>query len=94
MVVGLLVVDCLLGKGHSLKEKRQVLLSLTQRIRNRYNISIAEIDHQNLWQRSKLGVACVNSEWQATERILNNIVRIMEHEPRFTLLNFEYQKIY
>ena len=88
------MVDCLLGKGHSLKEKRQVLLSLTQRIRNRYNISIAEIDHQNLWQRSKLGVACVNSEWQATERILNNIVRLMENEPRFTLLNFEYQKIY
>lgn len=94
MSVGLLVVDCLLGSGHSLKEKRSILLSLTKKLQNQFNISIAEIEHQDLWQRSKLAVVCVNTKWQAVERILNRIVTVMQSDPRFTLLNSEFLKIY
>jgi hypothetical protein len=94
MSVGLLVVDCLLGDGHSLKEKRRVLLSLTQRLRNHYNVSVAEIEHQDRWQRSKIAVVCVNTEWQVLEGILNKIIGLMQSDPRFTLLNSEFQKIY
>jgi hypothetical protein len=94
MSVGLLVIDCLLGDGHSLKEKRRVLLSLTQRLRNHYNVSVAEIEHQDLWQRSKIAVVCVNTEWQVLEGILSKIIGLMQNDPRFTLLNSEFQKIY
>ena len=94
MSVGILVVDCLLGDGHSLKEKRRVFLSITQKIRNQFNISIAEVEHQDLWQRSKLAIVCVNTQWTAIENILDKIVRIMQSDPRFTVLNSEIQKIY
>ncbi|MEO0093604.1 MAG: DUF503 domain-containing protein [candidate division WOR-3 bacterium] len=94
MTVGLLVVDCLLGAGHSLKEKRRVLLSLTQKLHNQFNISIAEVAHQDLWQRSQLAMVCVNTEWQAVERIFNKIVNVLVSDPRFTLLNSEFHKLY
>ncbi len=94
MSVGILVVDCLLGDGHSLKEKRRVLLSLTQKIRNTFNVSIAEVNHQNLWQRSKIAVVGVNTEWQALEGVFSKIISLMQRDPRFTLLNFESQKLY
>ncbi len=94
MSVGILVVDCLLGDGHSLKEKRRVLLSLTQKIRNTFNVSVAEVDHQNLWQRSQIAVVGVNTEWQALEGVFSKIISLMQRDPRFTLLNFESQKLY
>lgn len=88
------MVDCLLGDGHSLKEKRRVLLSLTQKIRNTFNVSVAEVDHQNLWQRSQIAVVGVNTEWQALEGVFSKIISLMQRDPRFTLLNFESQKLY
>ena len=94
MSVGFLVVDCLLGAGHSLKEKRRILLSLTKKMRNSYNVSVAEVEHQNLWQRSQIAVVFVNSEAQAIEQIATEIVRLMQSDPRFTLLNSEFRKIY
>ncbi len=94
MSVGILVVDCLLGDGHSLKEKRRVLLSLTQKIRNTFNVSVAEVDHQNLWQRSQIAVVGVNTEWQALEGVFSKIISFMQRDPRFSLLNFESQKLY
>jgi len=94
MSVGLLVVDCLLGAGHSLKEKRRILLSLIQKLQNHFNIAIAEVEHQNLWQRSKLAIVCVNTEWQAVERTLSKVVGVMQKDPRCTLLNAEFRKIY
>lgn len=94
MAVGILMVDCLLGDGHSLKEKRRVLLSLSQKIRNTFNVSVAEVDHQNLWQRSQIAVVGVNTEWPALEGIFSKIISLMQRDPRFTLLNSESQKLY
>lgn len=94
MAVGILVVDCLLGDGHSLKEKRRVLLSLLQKLRNNFNVSVAEVEHQNLWQRSKIAIVGVNTEWQAIEGIFSKIISLMQSDPRFTLLNSESQKLY
>ena len=88
------MVDCLLGDGHSLKEKRRILLSLTQKLRNSFNISVAEVEHQNLWQRSQIAVVFVNSEAQALQGIAGKILGLMQSDPRFTLLNSEFQKIY
>jgi len=89
-----LLVDLILGSGHSLKEKRSVLLSLIKKLQNQFNISIAEVNYQDLWQRSQLAVVCVNTEWQAVERILQRIVAVIQSDPRCTLLNSEFRKIY
>lgn len=59
--VGLCIIEIHLPGVASLKEKRQVLRSLKDRLRDRYNVAVAEIDHQDLWQRATLGIVGIAS---------------------------------
>ncbi len=70
MHIGLLTLEIFIPEAHSLKEKRQVLRSLKDRLR-RFNISIAECDHQNLWQRATVGVVSISSDHIVLENTLN-----------------------
>jgi len=56
-----------------LKDKRQALRSLEQRIRNRFNVSIAEVEHQDLWQRARLAVVSVNTDHTHLESTLESV---------------------
>jgi uncharacterized protein YlxP (DUF503 family) len=73
MVIGLLTLDLHFPGARSLKDKRQALRSLEQRIRNRFNVSIAEVEHQDLWQRSRLAVVSVNTDHGHLESTLSHI---------------------
>jgi uncharacterized protein YlxP (DUF503 family) len=94
MSIGLLVVDCLLGNGLSLKDKRRVLLSISQRLRQHFNIAVSETNHQNLWQRSELAIVLVNTDWKMIERNVNRIIEFIEKDRRITILNYEAKSIY
>ncbi len=59
--------------ARSLKDKRQALRSLEQRVRNRFNVSIAEVEHQDLWQRAQLAVVAVNSDHAHLESTLASV---------------------
>lgn len=72
MVVALLSLDLHLPGAHSLKEKRMVLRSVKDRLR-RFNVSIAEVDHQDLWQRAGLAVVTVAVSEVAAERELTGV---------------------
>jgi hypothetical protein len=58
MPIAYLTLELRIEGAHSLKDKRQVVRSLKDRLRNSFNISIAEIDVTDLWQRATLGVPC------------------------------------
>ena len=62
MVIGLLTLDLHFPGARSLKDKRQALRSLETRLRNRFNVSVAEVEHQDLWQRARLAVVSVNTD--------------------------------
>lgn len=62
MVVGILKVSIHAPGANSLKDKRQVVRSVKDRVKSRFNVSIAEVDDQDLWQRISLGVAVVASD--------------------------------
>jgi uncharacterized protein YlxP (DUF503 family) len=62
MVIGLLTLDLHFPGARSLKDKRQALRSLEQRLRSRHNVSLAEVEHQDLWQRATLAVVAVNTD--------------------------------
>jgi len=62
MVVGLLTLDIHLSYAHSLKDKRQVLRKLKERLRARFNVAVAELDHQETWQRAQLGVLSLSND--------------------------------
>ena len=57
----------------SLKEKRQVVKSLQERLRNRFNVAVAEIDYQDLWQRSVVAAVTVSSDHVHAERVLRSV---------------------
>lgn len=77
MVVGVCTVELHFPDAQSLKSKRKVLVSLKTRLQNRFNISIAEIEEHELWQKSILGIASVSNEtarvYQTLDHVLNDI---------------------
>lgn len=62
MVVGLLTLDIHLPYAHSLKDKRQVVRRLKERLRARFNVAVAEVDHQDSWQRAQVGVLSLSND--------------------------------
>jgi uncharacterized protein YlxP (DUF503 family) len=73
MVIGLLTLDLHFPGARSLKDKRQALRSLETRIRNRHNVSVAEVEHQDLWQRARVAVVGVNTDHAHLESTLATV---------------------
>ncbi len=71
MHIGLLQLDVHIPYAHSLKDKRMALRSLKDRLRKRFNVSISELDHQDLWQRSAVGVVSIGPDAGYLEKQLN-----------------------
>ncbi|MEO0072056.1 MAG: DUF503 domain-containing protein [candidate division WOR-3 bacterium] len=94
MSVGLLVVDCHIATGYSLKDKRRVLLALTKKLRENFNVSIAETNYQNLWQRTELSIALVNTNYKEIERNYEKIIEFIQKDPRLRVLNYETTLLY
>lgn len=70
MFVGAIKLELFFPECRSLKEKRQILKSILDKVQAKFNVSIAEIDHQDLWQRSTIGIACVSkSNYQARKAL-------------------------
>ena len=70
--IGILVLELRLEQSHSLKDKRQVLKSLEARLRNKFNVAVAEIDHQDLWQRAAIAAVTVSSDHTHAEKVLRS----------------------
>lgn len=63
---------------HSLKEKRRVIKRTADRLRSRFNVSVAELDHQDLWQRGQLGAVAIGSSWGVLDKLAGKLVRESE----------------
>ena len=77
MIVGKLEVELFLGEAHTLKDKRRVLKSIIQRIKTKFNVSIAEVGGQDTWQRAVLGIVCVSNETAQVQSILSNVTNFL-----------------
>ncbi len=73
MPVGMLTLEIFMPDAHSLKEKRQVLRSLKERLRGQFNVAVAEIDHHDLWQRALVGVVTISNDHRHLEESLQNV---------------------
>ena len=78
MIIGLLTLDLLIPHCGSLKEKRIAIKSLKDKIRNKFNVSIAEIDFQDKWQRAQIAIVQVGNEYQYIEKKLNSVFALIE----------------
>ena len=71
--IGVLTLELRLEESHSLKEKRHVIQSLKDRLRHKFNVAVAEIDYQDLWQRSAIAVVTVSSDHDNAEKVLADV---------------------
>jgi len=86
-VVGALVeIDLHVPASSSLKEKRGVVKALIARLRRDLNVSVAEIDHQDLWQRTTLGVAIAAGSEIGARKIAQQVERLVSREHRVDIL--------
>ncbi len=79
MVIGVCRVTLHLPASHSLKDKRQVVRSLLERLRNRFNIAVAEVDDQDRWQIVTLGLVCVSNSAVVADEVLTHVQEYIEH---------------
>ena len=78
MFIGVARYDLFIPMSASLKDKRQVLRSVTQTIQRKFNVAISEVDHQELWQRAALGVSCVAESGSHCRKVLDEVERTIE----------------
>jgi uncharacterized protein YlxP (DUF503 family) len=74
MPVGLLTLELHLPEAQSLKDKRQVLRSLKDRLRGKFNVAVAELEHHDVWQRSVVGIVTISNEEGHIEESLQHVL--------------------
>lgn len=79
MLVGLCSIELDLHGVSSLKEKRSIIKGLIQRVHNKFNVSIAEVDYQDHWQKAILGVAFVSNENRYIQQVLQQVINYIEN---------------
>ncbi len=73
--IGVLILELHIEDSHSLKDKRHYVKSLKDRLRSKFNVAVAEIDHQDLWQRGTVAVVTVSGDQSYAEQVLQNVER-------------------
>lgn len=73
MNVGVCRIGLRLPENMSLKGKRRVLKSITSQLRNRFNVAVAEVDDNELWQLATLGVCCLSNDKRYTNEVLSKV---------------------
>ena len=80
-VIALLTLDVHIPHAQSLKDKRMVVRSVKDRLRSKFNVAVAEVDHHDLWQRSQLSIVTVGSD----EAYLNQMLQHALEEAERTI---------
>ncbi len=84
-------VECMLYEGNSLKEKRSLIKRIIAKLRNEFNVSIAELDYHDLWQRTKFGIVTISNERAFSEKIIQGALDVLDSFPEIerTITNIE-----
>ena len=90
MNIGACKLRLRLPENESLKGKRQTSKSIIERVKNRFNVSIAEVDDHELWQILTLGVTCVSTSPQHANEVLSKVVAFIE-KSRFDAEMLDYE---
>ncbi len=86
MIVGILKVQLFMPEANSLKSKRKEIRSIKDKLRHHFNLSVSEVEHQDLWQRSTLGIAVVGNEYSFVKETLDRISDFIEKNWSYLLL--------
>ena len=92
MNVGVCKIKLRLPENLSLKGKRGVIKSITAQVGNKFNVSVAEVDDQDLWQLATIGISCISDDKRYTNEVLSKVVEFVSNG-RFDveMLNYEIE---
>lgn len=92
MVIGTCTVELHLPGNGSLKDKRRIIQSIIRRVQSSFNVSIAEVGAQDLWQRAELGIACVSTSSEVAHRLLSDVVEWIAHNyPQVEIIDYRIE---
>ncbi len=89
MLVALERFDLRIPGCRSLKQKRHVVKSLTNALRSTHNVSVAEVDHHDLWQRAAIGVAAVGGQEYHLRKVLHEVEKLVERRAEVEVIRTE-----
>ena len=87
MVVGIVTWELHLAGCQSLKDKRQILKSLKDRLHDRFNVSVAETDHQDLWQRAEISCCVVATDRRHADAVLSSADGLLANHPQARIID-------
>jgi uncharacterized protein len=93
VTVGILKLHISIDGANSLKEKRKVLKSIIDRLRSRFNISVAEVGYNEIWKNALIGVTCISNNKRHVDRIMAGVVNFVENDGRIVLVDFSNEII-
>jgi len=94
MVIGVCRMVLGIDNAFSLKEKRSVVKSIIERLKSRYNISVAEVGFNDKWKNAVIGVACVSNEAAHADSMLASVVNFVENDGRAVLIDYSTETIH
>ena len=92
-IIAIVSVSISIPDSHSLKDKRQVIKSLKDRVRNTMNVSAAEVGKQDVWQFSDLAFATVAADEATVDARLTELDRFLRSDPRYVVLNVRTERL-
>lgn len=90
MNVGVCKLSLRIPENMSLKGKRQVIKSITGKVQNKFNVTIAEVDNNDVWQTATIGIACLSNNKRHTNEVLSRVVNFIE-AGRFDIEILDYE---
>mgnify|MGYP000983698597 CR=1 FL=1 len=87
MIVGTCEMEMIIYEANSLKEKRHVIKSVIERIKSRFNASVAEVGYNDLWNRTIIGIAVVSNKKSLCESIIYKIINFIDNDERLEIIN-------
>ncbi len=91
MFIGVCTIEVHVPESGSLKTKRHSIRSLKDRIRNRFNVSVAEIEDNDLWQKASLAVAAVSNDKSRLNQTLDLVLNMVRSVPEISLLDYHIE---
>jgi uncharacterized protein YlxP (DUF503 family) len=91
MFIGVCTMEMHIPESGSLKTKRHSLRSLKDRIRNKFNVSVAEVGDNDLWQKTSLAVAAVSNDKSHLNQTLDHVLNLVRSVPEVSLLDYQIE---
>jgi uncharacterized protein YlxP (DUF503 family) len=91
MFIGVCTIEIHIPDSGSLKTKRHSLRSLKDRIRNKFNVSVAEVDDNDLWQKVTLAVAAVSNDKSHLNQTMDHVLNLVRSVPELSLLDYQIE---